>query len=85
MRNCSLTQLHVFKLDVDIYAEHALVLNPSVLGYHQNVLFHDQVLDNVLQLLGQLQGCLQSLLALVEAVFQFKLLHQSVYDVGLRY
>jgi hypothetical protein len=54
VRNCSLTQLHVFKLDVDIHAEHALVLNPSVLGYHQNVLFHDQVLDNVLQLLGQL-------------------------------
>ena len=47
---CSLSELHVFKLNINIDTEHALVLDFSVLGNHQNVFFGDQMLNDILEL-----------------------------------
>ena len=73
-------ETHISDVKIDVEAEETLVLHPAVLRDHQDVLFDDQVIDAVGNLLGVL-GCLLDRGALV--IVSHDLLDHPVDDVGL--
>jgi len=67
-----------------VNAEHAFVLLSRVLGHYQNILFRDQVLDDVLDLLGQFLHLLHVLgLAVDLSICESELLHHPIYKISL--
>lgn len=80
-KSCSLVEVHILQVNVDIEAQQALVLDLSVLGHHQHVFLSDQVLDYVADFLARLQTALERR---ATSFLQLQMMNQLVNDLCLR-
>lgn len=56
--SCSLVEVHILQVYVDIEAQQAFVLDLCVLGHHQHIFLSDQVLDHIADFFAGLQTAL---------------------------
>lgn len=77
----SSTQIHWWHIDIDIHAQHSVVLHLWLLRNHENILLGDQVLDAVGNLLWSLERLVHWCSC---GIINLELLHNIVDDLALR-